>query len=308
LDLPRSIGLRQHRLGTFEPPFYGFSLVSTEKMRVHIDCPFVPKLMTVSAPPGYGKTTFLSRLYREWTGRSRLCIWVSLDPSDCDAAHVLALLDRAAGLWASEVTPVELLLGEGFNAEARTDAIADRLMSIGNPILFLDNLHYCVDPQLSKIIDTLVFTTGAKLRLVLASSAEIPFDKSRARLELNAVDLTARDLSFDAEAVAGLLREAGQPDPRAETVDLILEKTEGWPAAVRLIQAVMAEEPDSERALQRFTGSDADLAAMLNKRLLAGFGQDLVDFLLDLSFLQTFSADLAAAATGNPRAAEHIAY
>lgn len=291
--------LRQRRVGKFEPPFYGFALVSTPRIMEHISCPFVPKLMTVSAPTGYGKTTFLTRLHREWSERQRLCIWVSLDPCDTDAANVLALLERAADLHAPRE---EQAAGEGL------DAIIKKLVALGNPVLFLDNLHFCTDPELARIIDALVFTTGAKLRLVLASSTEIPFDKGRARLELNAVDLGARDLSFDAGAVADLLREAGLGPARQETVELILEKTEGWPAAVRLIQAVMSEEPDSERALRRFSGSDADLAAMLNKRLLAGFDAALVSFLLDVSCLQTFSAELACAATGEERAGEYIAY
>ncbi|GLR66873.1 GerE family transcriptional regulator [Acidocella aquatica] len=300
-------GFRQRRVGKFEPPFYGFALVSTPRIVEHITCPFVPKLMTVSAPTGYGKTTFLTRLHREWSERQRLCIWVSLDPCDNDAENVLGLLERAADLCAPEEA-AELLPEHEHEAVNRLDIVIKKFVALGNPILFLDNLHFCSDPGLAKIIDTLVFTTGAKLRLVLASSAEIPFDKGRARLELNAVDLGARDLSFDAGAVSDLLSEAGLAQPRPETVELILDKTEGWPAAVRLIQAVMSEEPDSERALRRFTGSDADLAAMLNKRLLAGFDADLVNFLLDLSYLQTFSAELAVAATGHARAAEYIEY
>ena len=306
-DLSKGEEFRQRRVGKFEPPFYGFALVSTPKILEQINCPFVPKLMTVSAPTGYGKTTFLTRLYREWTSRSRLCVWVSLDPSDSAAANVLFLLNRAADLWSASEAD-DLAADHGQDTETRLDLIIKKFVALGNPILFLDNLHFCTDPDLSKIIDSLVFTTGAKLRLVLASSADIPFDKGRARLELNAVDLGARDLSFDALAVADLLREAGMDAPRPETVDLILEKTEGWPAAVRLIQAVMAEEPDSERALQRFTGSDADLAAMLNKRLLAGFDADLVGFLLNLSYLQTFSDELAVTATGNARAGDYIQY
>jgi LuxR family maltose regulon positive regulatory protein len=284
-------------VGKFEPPYYGFGLVSTARMVEHIACPFVPKLMTVSAPTGYGKTIFLTRLYREWTARSRLCIWVSLDRSDSDAAKLLTLLERAVEVCAAP---------DSLDLDGRLELVVKTLISRGNPILFLDNLHFCTDPALARLIDTMVFTTGAQLRLVLASGAEIPFDKGRARLELNAIDLGASDLSFDSEAIMNLLTEAGIAVPNPETIDLILEKTEGWPAAVRLIQAVMAEEPDSERALRLFTGSDADLAAMLNKRLLNGFEADLVSFLLDISHLQTFSAELAVAATGNSRAAAFI--
>jgi LuxR family maltose regulon positive regulatory protein len=298
--------LRQGRVGKFEPPYYGFGLVSTPRMLEHIACPFVPKLMTVSAPTGYGKTTFLTRLYREWTGRSRLCLWVSLDKCDMDASNVLTLLERAIDLAGDH--PDDQSSTEVADVDGRLEVVIKNLLAGNNPILFLDNLHFCTDPALAGIIDTLVFTTGAKLRLVLASGAEIPFDKGRARLELNAIYLSARDLSFDADAITNLLTEAGVEVAHQETIDLILEKTEGWPAAVRLIQAVMAEEPDSDRALRRFTGSDADLAAMLNKRLLNGFETELVAFLLDISYLQTFSAELAVAATGNIRAAEFIEY
>lgn len=306
-DISRPVEFRQRRVGRFEPPFYGFALVSTPRMTEYLAAPGLPKLTTVSAPTGYGKTTFLTRLYREWSARSQRCIWVSLDHADNDAASVLTVLEQAADL-STGGGATSALWSDGFNLYGRLETVIRKFLALGKSVLFLDNLHFCNDPQLAQILDTLIFTTGADLRLVLASSSAIAFERGRARLELNAVEIGWKDLSFDATAIFDLLREAGMTEIGTNTVELILEKTEGWPAAVRLIQAVMADEPNSEKALRQFTGSDADLAAMLNKQLLAGFEPDLVHFLLDLSYLQTFSVDLAFAATGNQRAAEYIEY
>jgi LuxR family maltose regulon positive regulatory protein len=294
------------RVGKFEPPFYGFHLVSTSRTEDYLANDGIPKLTTVSAPTGYGKTTFLTRMYREWSANGQRCVWVTLDEADTSVVSLLNLLDMAVQIQrrAEDEAPLALP-GE---AVGRLDRIIHRLMSLGNPVLFLDNLHFCTDPGLPAVLDTLIFSTGENLRLVLASTAELSFDTGRARLELATVDIGPRDLSFDGDAVGDVLRDAGLGVPSADMVQLIVEKTEGWPAAVRLIQAVMAEEPDSERALRRFAGSDADLAAMLNKRLLARFDADLVSFLLDLSHLRIFSAELALAATRHPRAAEWINY
>jgi LuxR family maltose regulon positive regulatory protein len=294
------------RVGKFEPPFYGFHLVSTHRILDYLANPVVPKLTSVSAPPGYGKTTFLTRLYREWVGAGHSCVWVSLDESDKSVAALLDLLDRAIALVSSHIG--EAYISSEQDVPGHLDGILRRLTGLKDPVLFIDNLHLCPDPGLVHLLDALIFATGGMLRLVLASSAELPFDADRARLELAAIEIGQKDLSFDALAVEAVFEDAGMGKLSPETVQLILAKTEGWPAAIRLVQAVMAEEPDSEGALRRFTGSDADLASMLNKRLFASFDADLVSFLLDLAPLRIFSVELAVATTRHPRAAEWIRY
>lgn len=303
---PRSGFSQGYRVGKFEPPFYGFRLVPTCRTSDDLKGQTVPKLTLVSAPPGYGKTTFLTRLYREWRGMGYCCIWVSLDESDKTVAALLELLNRSIVLSASHKDGN----GSSFEQDApgHLDGVLHRLASLKEPVLFIDNLHLCSDPGIIHLLNTLIFETGGMLRLVLASSAEIPCDIDRARLELAAVEVGQRDLSFDIRAISAMFEDAGMGLLSAETTQLILDKTEGWPAAIRLIQAIMAEEPDSEKALRRFTGSDADLASMLNTRLFASFDTDLIDFLLDLAPLRIFSAELAIAATGHPRAGEWIKY
>lgn len=295
-----------YRVGKFEPPFYGFRLVPTHRTSNNLPTPTVPKLTLVSAPPGYGKTTFLTRLYREWRGMGYCCIWVSLDEADKTVASLLELLDRSTIFSSSHKD--EKGLPPELDGSGHLDNVLYRLANLKEPILFIDNLHLCSDLGITHLLNTLIFETGGMLRLVLAGSAEIPCDINRVRLELAAVEIGQQDLSFDQRAISAMFEDAGMGALSAETTKLILDKTEGWPAAIRLIQAIMAEEPDSEKALCRFTGSDADLASMLNKRLLARFDADLIEFLLDLAPLRIFSAELAVAATGHPRAGEWIQY
>ena len=290
------------RTTIFAPPSFGFDLVPTLRTREILASGTVPKLMTVSAPAGYGKTAFLSQLYRAWKARGLNCIWISLDRTDAGSAGLLNLLEQV-----SELTGI----ADGWPGAAKPSA--DRLTKICHNfssgkeiVLFVDNLQFCTDARLAAMLDQIAFTTGPQLKIVIASSAEIVFDRCQARLELGLVQVGYADLSFDPEDIRNIVRAAGLPEPSPHAVDIILQKSEGWPAAVRLMQLLLVEEHASERALKRFSGSDIDVAVTLRERLLAGLDAEMVGLLVDMSCLRVFSPDLAAAATANPRAADLI--
>jgi LuxR family maltose regulon positive regulatory protein len=291
------------------PPRFEFETVTTRAIALSLHADPTPKLVSACAPPGYGKTVLLSRLHAEFLERRQTCLWVSLDERDTDLSSLLYRI-RGATHHSGKPIPLE---GAGPvppfpDRGASADGVLQRLACLRGPVaLFIDNLGFCQDSALTMFLERLVFGTKPGLRLVLSSTREIPVDTVRAKLEVGALELRAEHLSFDRISTARLFERAGIAPTGQEDLDRIVLHTEGWPAAVRLLQVVMASGAGSiDQVLQRFGGDHSDIARVLTRRVLIGFDPELVQFMMEIALVREFSADLAAEMTGRAEASRWL--
>jgi ATP/maltotriose-dependent transcriptional regulator MalT len=80
------------------PPSFAFEAVATRALLQLVRAEPFPRLVTVAAPPGYGKTVLLSSLFRELSAKGRNCLWLTLDDRDADLSAVLGRLRGMLGL------------------------------------------------------------------------------------------------------------------------------------------------------------------------------------------------------------------
>jgi LuxR family maltose regulon positive regulatory protein len=285
------------QLGRFEPPYLDFPLVETAVTRRLTDPEQAPpKLLLVTAPTGYGKTVLLATLFRTLEARGTRCLWLSLDERDADLDHLLAHLE--AGLGVDAAAGGHLLESQPrSDSDRRVERILDALQSGGaETALFIDNLGFCTAPEVDRLIDGLIFSTDRTVRVVISTNETPAFDLGRARLEGRVLGISTAELSLAASEIEELLGAAMPLD--GPTIELVRRQTEGWPAAVRLVQIILASDPEPMKALTHFSGSDVDLAAWLNRRVLQGFDPALVDFVVQIAPLRTLSAELCRHVTG----------
>ena len=286
--------------GRIAPPETAFEVVLTQSIQVLMRSAVLAKLVTVCAPPGYGKTLVLGRLYRSLVQRGLRCIWLTLDDRDTSVDTVLYLLGTA--LWQGKEN-YENLPSEFGSSPSDPRETADRLLTLvgsmeSTTVLFIDNLHVCNDPKLHSVLERLVFTSGSKLRLALSSTQELPLDLARAKLELSTVEIQAKHLALDKACLRSLLLQAGMEEPKPELLTRMHELTEGWPAASRLLQVLMSQHESPEDVVLHFSGSDHDMSSVLTRLVLSGFPPRQVEFLMEVALLREFCEELAGHATG----------
>ena len=281
------------------PPSFGFQPVVNRAEAELLALPSWPRLVTVTAAPGYGKTVLLSRLHAALGRRDMQCLWVSLDDRDADATSLAFLIQAAlAALKTTRRRPSRRASDVFAYRSAALDDVLSALSGIARPtVLFVDNLGYCVDSALPALLDRLVFAVNPHVSLVLSSTLDIPVDAVRAKAELGAVEVGAPQLRFEQAQVASLLQHAGL-DKLGDTLPArIHSQTEGWPMAVRLLQVLLtraAVEPGAEEGLiQQFSGDHRDMARWLTRRVLSGFEPALVRFMLEIALVREFSVELA---------------
>ena len=280
-------------------------LVARPRLSERLDRGGASKLMLVSAPAGFGKTTLLT----EWlaagpaaptSGRS--VAWLSLDKDDNDPAsfwtYVIAALQTVApGVGTSALTllqepqplPIPTVLTTLLND---LGAIASDL------VLVLDDYHVIDARDVQDGMEFLLDHLPPQLHLVIASRADpaLPLARLRGRGEL--VEVRAADLRFTPDEAAAYLNEVMGLVLTARDVAALEERTEGWIAALQLAALSMQGRDDIAGFIAGFAGDDRYIVDYLAEEVLARQPEHVRSFLLQTSILDRLSGSLCDAVTG----------
>jgi LuxR family transcriptional regulator, maltose regulon positive regulatory protein len=259
------------------------------------------RLVAVTAPAGYGKSTFLA----EWAAaEDRRVAWVSLDRFDDDPAILLVSLATAycrAGL--SDADLVADMGGSGVSVLARAaPRLASALRASAVPFVFmLDDLHEVRSPTCHDVLGVLISAIPRGSQLAAASRSEQPH-LPRLRASGGALEFGARDLALDA-AGAQQIFAAKQVSLTPELAAAVTERTEGWPAGLYLA-AVIANQ--SHGQAPAITGDDPYVADYLYREAFIGQPEDTQRFVRRTAVLDRLCGPLCDAVLGSSGAAGEL--
>jgi LuxR family transcriptional regulator, maltose regulon positive regulatory protein len=225
-------------------------------------------LVALSAPAGYGKTTAML----EWAAHDpRSFAWVVLGPEDDDPRRLVASIARATA------------------ALARGDGDGDR-------VLIIDDVHHLRSRGASDALTAIADRRPLGAQVVLASRGGPPLRLGRRRGHRALLEMTARDLVMSRAEAAELIELAGVSVGAAE-LDLLVRRTEGWPAGLYLAALCMGSRPTPD-AVARFGGDDRIVADYLADAVLADLSGEQLEFLRRASVLERLTGPLCDAVLG----------
>jgi LuxR family maltose regulon positive regulatory protein len=281
------------------------ALVPRPRLRERMDRGATSKLMLVSAPAGFGKTTLLA----EWLAAGpaaptdeRSVAWLSLDPGDNHPAsfwtYVIAALRSAAPgvgasalelLHAAQPPPIETVLTTLVND---LGAVANDL------VLVLDDYHVIDARDVQEGMAFLLDHLPAQLHLVIGSRADplLPLARLRVRGEL--VEIRAADLRFTLDEAAAYLNGVMGLALTAQDMAALEGRTEGWIAALQLAALSMQGRDDVAGFIAGFAGDDRYVVDYLVEEVLQRQPDRVHTFLLQTSILGRLSGSLCDAVTG----------
>lgn len=202
------------------------------------------RVLSVVAPVGYGKTVLMSQLFAELRKGDAQCLWYALDDRDSSIDALVAFLESQLRHDKTHLHPTQALLRGTEPIGHRIDLVMRLIESHGQPLtIFFDNLDHCADPALGNLLDRLVFYGPPTLHLVLSSTRDIPLDLSRAQLQGLLRRIGPLDLAFNDAEIVDLLGPRVCEQIGAAGLDDVVRRTEGWPAAVRMMQIVLSNSP-----------------------------------------------------------------
>jgi LuxR family maltose regulon positive regulatory protein len=263
-------------------------------------------LTLVDAPVGFGKTV----LVQSWCDRGDTPIaWVSLDAGDNDPAR----------LWTHVATAVNRIregLGRTALARLRTPrvptevAVEELLKGIAvydaPLVIVLDDLHVVTNPECLGSLEIAIDRLPGNGRIVVATRSDPLFALGRLRGRGALGEIRARELAFDAEEIRSVLEREGIAADD-EAVELLLERTEGWPAGVYLAALWLRTLDDPGAGIHEFHGHHRHVADYLSAEILDSLDGETRNFLVNTAVLERFTPSLCDAVLERTDSAARIA-
>ena len=280
-------------------------MVARQRLQERLDRGLGARLMLVSAPAGFGKSTLLVEWLAAAEARAGTTVrgaWLALDAADNDPArfwrYVVAAIrtalpdvgtDALTVLDESQPPPVEVALTMLVNELAAAEL---------DVVLMLDDYHVIEAPAIHEGMAFLLAHQPGHLHLVLATRSDPPLPLPRLRARGDLVEVRAGDLRFTTDEAASYLNEVMGLDLGPDDVRALEGRTEGWIAALQLAALSMTGREDVSAFIAGFTGDDRYVVDYLVEEVLQRLPPDVQDFLLRTSVLDRMNGSLCDALTG----------
>jgi LuxR family maltose regulon positive regulatory protein len=249
----------------------------------------------VAAPAGYGKTTEV----RAWcASRAAGLAWVTLDDGDNDPVR----LRRYVATAVDRVRPghgrgaLRRLGVAGGPIEVAIDELMNGVAALGSVlVVVLDDLDAVVSEECLSSLDYALGRRPSNLQVVLLTRADPALRLARLRAAGELVEVRGDELAFVPDEARELLVVLGRLGLGAEEINVLVKRTEGWPAALVLAWLWLRSVEDPARAVRAFGGDNRFVAEYMSGEVLAALDEHDRGFLDGVAVLGEFTADLCDA-------------
>ena len=255
----------------------------------------VTALTLVDAPVGYGKTMLL----RSWcTEQSGPVAWITVDEADADPVRLWTYVASAVDRVSEGVGRPALmrLAVPGGAVELAVDQLLNGLHSHAQPLaIVLDDLHLLGGEASFRSFEHLVERLPDGVRVLAATRSDPPIRLARLRARRALSEIRARELAFTLDEARELLVRHERIDLADEHVELLVQRTEGWPAGLYLAALWLRDLADPGEGVRAFAGSHRQVADYLAGEVLESLGTETKDFLVRTSVLGRLTPELCDA-------------
>jgi ATP/maltotriose-dependent transcriptional regulator MalT len=253
-------------------------------------------LSLVACPAGFGKTTLLASWHEAEAARKPVA-WLTLDEGDNDPvvlwSYVIQALRGACPAISLPASPqaavpvpiIGILLPR----------LVNELDDLGEVTLILDDFHRLADGAARESLAWFIDHAPPTFQLVLSTRTEPDLPLAALRAHGDLLELRADDLRFTSEEADAFLNERLALGLLPEEVDVLLKRTEGWPAGLYLTALSLRRTADRQALVNELGGSSRHLLDFLETEVLRAHDPPLQELMLRSSILERLSGPLCDA-------------
>jgi LuxR family transcriptional regulator, maltose regulon positive regulatory protein len=249
-------------------------------------------LTLLSAGPGAGKTVLLT----DWVQRGGTRVaWLTPTPADAEPRRFWRLLESALreAAGAERDPPIAARRG-GLDL---VQALFSRAPDPARLVVIIDDAHVLTHADVLDDLDILVRGWQPGLRLILAARSDPLLPLHRYRLAGQMHELRASDLAMTPAEIAEVLAAHGVTLPPRD-FELLVARTEGWVAGVRLSAMRMAGAEYPAGFVSELALDPGSVGEYLVNEVIHRQPEAQRRLLVETSFLDEVTGPLADAVTG----------
>ncbi|MCU0473653.1 MAG: LuxR C-terminal-related transcriptional regulator [Bacteroidales bacterium] len=272
------------------------NIVHRQELYEKLNIGLTRKLILISAPAGFGKTTVVS----DWIGQNNFpAAWFSLDNGDNDPVDFLSYI-------ISGIQSIHTTFGQGAlkllnspnrpSGESIAGLLINEILNINqNFLLVLDDFHLIKSNEVLKLVSYLLEHIPGNIHIVILTRSDPALSVSRLRSQHQLVELRSSDLSFSANDISVLFNKKLKLGLSVEDIYSLETKTEGWIAGLQLTALSMRGRENISEFIQDLKGDNRYIMDYLMEEVLKIQSDDIEEFLLQTSILEQMSAPLCNA-------------
>lgn len=250
----------------------------------------------VSAPAGYGKSTFVSQRVH---ASGRPCAWLSLDPADSDPKRFLCYLIAALRTvvpGCCQETAEHLQAMTTQSIEELAVVLCNDLELFDEPFtLVLDDYYQISNSDVQDLVNAIIRRPPQNLNIVIVTRRDPPLSLQNLRATGVLGEFRMQQLAFTAGETREFIRRNLGDGISEESIARLHERTEGWPAALRLAMLAAPELGVAEDFTDRIPEDTGGVRDYLLLEVLAKRTPEVRSCLLRTAFLDRFCASLVDA-------------
>ena len=256
------------------------------------------RVTVVSAPAGSGKTSLLRSWIRE-AGLESTAAWLPLGRAERDPQRFWVSVRNAV----RQTEPGSALVSEAMAAPdldgwTFVEGLIGDLARLEDRLwLVIDDLDELEATATLRQLELLLANAPEALRFALSTRRDLPLGLHRIRLEGELSELRGADLRFSLDEARELFDAVEVPISES-ALAVLVDRTEGWAAGLRLAAISLAQHPDPERFVTEFSGSERTVAEYLLAEVMERLPTEVRELLLRTSVLDRVSGPLADHLTG----------
>jgi LuxR family maltose regulon positive regulatory protein len=260
------------------------------------------RLAVIKAPAGFGKTS-LAASWLEWLHqRGSPVAWLAAGSDDDEPARFLFYVAQAMHRVMPGVGADALdLIRETFliSPHAIVSTLINDLADVDEDVyLFMDDYHWVTNQELHDAVAFFLRHAPSQAHVVITTRTEpaLPLASLRANNQLLEIDASA--LRFDQQETREFLQHENIGGLDLADMNILHVKTEGWPAALRIVVSTSSPGQDFRQYVRDLSGIGRPIDAYLTE-MFDGLPDDLVLFMVRTANLGRLSAPLCEAVTGS---------
>lgn len=246
------------------------------------------KLILISAPAGYGKTTLITNWLQQRED-AHAC-WLSLDEDDSDTQQFFRYLAVAVRPLPDVQSSLSHLLQSNQTIPAKTlmKAFVHDVVPVSSPFhLILDDYHAIDSVEIDRALAALLDLMPPQMTLVMTSRSDPGFPISRLRARGELIELRADEMRFTEAEAARFLQQTMGLILLPDQIAALEARTEGWIAGLQMAALSMQNRASSDvdGFVHTFTGSHRFIMDYLVEEALRQQPEPVRTFLLSTSIL-----------------------